>query len=251
MNSSNSKNQSWKKIQTLSLFAVSAVLGFAAVTVLSSQWVAQTNQQSCTDSDGGRNLKERGWVTFTTPYTPLGQKNDTCLRITGSPEFPTYESVSECSGTDCLLNELSCNADGNYQEEFFRCPNVCRDGVCDTCGNYFVEANEECDVGPADNGRPGGYCTAECKLSPCTDSDGGRDQFVFGNTFNGIGDNMFSLDFCDGNTLFESYCDNNRVEQVEIKCANDCRDGACLPKAGQGSTCGKGICEEGDDQPLL
>jgi len=68
----------------------------------------------------------------------------------------------------------------------------------------------------------------------CTDSDGGKDYFVYGEAESSDGINTaYDNDECGGvlgNVLKEVYCDNGRILAETHECENGCSQGTCLTK---------------------
>ncbi len=73
----------------------------------------------CTDTDGGKDYYKKG-----TTLNQGWKRTDSCTDMTRG-------SVYECSGSYCNLAEYTCG-DGNTPvvEEYYRCPNGCKNGVC-------------------------------------------------------------------------------------------------------------------------
>ena len=271
--------------KTLCIFAISVAVGASCyamiffATATSFHLAAQSTALSCTDTDGGRNLAERGWLTFSTPGIPWGQVNDNCVLITGKTGFPTYESLEECSGANCFLVEESCNGN-RRQEEYIPCPHGCSNATCGepaegTCtdsdnANDFVKGTRRYssgDTGVIDDdvcmwdgtmhehycnssryavgegrtcefGCANGACIGQAPTPvTCSDSDGGKNEFVKGIAKSSTRGS--SEDFCDGNSVYEKYCEGSEYSFTKIPCANGCKDGACLPAPNEGTkTCG-------------
>ncbi|HLC60789.1 MAG TPA: alkaline phosphatase family protein [Candidatus Nanoarchaeia archaeon] len=106
--------------------------------------------------------------------------------------------------------------------------------------------------------------TVESPVQQCTDSDGGKDYYVKGQTTEcdysildtvqggGTGGCPFAEDSCltesiqsilrendpvakrpaTKNTLQEFYCERNKLQSVYYECPNGCKDGACAQSAG-------------------
>ncbi|MDP2947380.1 MAG: hypothetical protein Q8N88_04655, partial [Nanoarchaeota archaeon] len=102
------------------------------------------------------------------------------------------------------------------------------------------------EVYQCSNGCSDGACLEENQTASCTDSDGGLNYYVKGNTTNvkHLGGNWDEEDKCEGNLLNEYYCEITSFEgsilnqgRVEVyQCSNGCSDGACLEE-NQTATC--------------
>lgn len=86
-----------------------------------------------------------------------------------------------------------------------------------------------------------------CPMEGCEDSDGGRNYYEMGYTYDPNGSFESPMDYClDDSYLVEYFCENSESNFVEYNCASEgliCREGACraLQKCSeQGGT----ICEE-------
>jgi hypothetical protein len=64
-------------------------------------------------------------------------------------------------------------------------------------------------------------------VSPCTDSDGGKNYYVKGSADAPTGRLDDACD-TDGTRLFEYYCSNGQQLQDQYSCPYGCRDGACV-----------------------
>ena len=62
----------------------------------------------------------------------------------------------------------------------------------------------------------------------CTDSDGGKKQYVFGTVTGPLVTGTMRSDICTGNSVRELFCNsNNKAEPTLISCPNGCEDGVC------------------------
>ena len=78
-----------------------------------------------------------------------------------------------------------------------------------------------------------GYvCSSGNCVTSCTDSDGGKNYYVKGETKDSLGNN--GTDYCYGsvNGVFkyvgEFFCENNKQNSEGYYCQNGCIDGACI-----------------------
>ena len=90
--------------------------------------VETTSPATCIDSDGGRNLEQRGEVSF--------------------QELEIRSVIDYCT-TDTQLVEYTCGTGLNTQESIHECPYGCREGRCNpqpttvsTCGDGICTADE-------------------------------------------------------------------------------------------------------------
>lgn len=124
------------------------------------------------------------------------------------------------------------------------------------CGNGRVEAPEQCDIGTAcSDGRICEIGTCLCKPAlcvtassasssgGCTDTDGGKNYYLFGRFTNFVFGNTVLPDFSDvcfkdnnhnpsidPNILLEGYCgDDGFGHQEQYTCPYGCANAACLP----------------------
>ncbi len=109
----------------------------------------------------------------------------------------TEEAVLACVG---LFEGESCELSAELS--------VCRDGLCtpSTCGNQYIDPNEQCDGTPV-----GGYeCSSDCLLEVCG---------------NGVIDPGEECDCGDGSDSFgpqENRCENSTNSDVNGFCRADC-----------------------------
>jgi|GEM_PF-3343122 len=197
---------------------------------------------TCTDTDGGLDYYVRG-----------------NLNLTNSPQIG-YNTYSEdfCSGN--ILREVYCNVSGvvdgvnGYSQIYYSCPNGCEGGVCIAsigCKSPaginqedFVNCiyNGEGCEGKYDLNGDGMYtivgdvpCYNEMVTATCTDSDGGLDYYVKGNTKGSTYLNINEIgtltDHCYNNTyLNEGGCEEGWTGWYSYNCPNGCKDGACVPE---------------------
>jgi len=169
--------------------------------------------------------------------------NMTCSNGACIPMEYCGDGICSASTESCSTCSLDCGS----------CPSVCGNGICET-------------------GEDSNNCSSDCPLAAtCTDSDGGRNYYVKGNTsgLNAGGSPASFTDFCDasnrlqeyicgasGEVLFDYYtcsCSNGACITMEY-----CGDGICSASTESCSTCsldcgscpsicGDGICETGED----
>ena len=111
-----------------------------------------------------------------------------------------YEGYSKCGIAEYSLGNPNCNN---------KCSPVCGNGICEE-GEQFNNA-----------------CTADCKVSKCTDSDSGINYYQKGFMKSGAND-AGQWDACYNNKqLVEYYCEGNVGKKLLFDCPNGCSDGAC------------------------
>jgi len=91
-----------------------------------------TEQSSCVDSDGGKNIYIKGAAKSFNSKTTLYVGEDSCATPNDGPAKYTT-GLSSCSGNNCYVNENYCGPYQNAvipQHKFVQCPNGCTDGAC-------------------------------------------------------------------------------------------------------------------------
>ncbi|MFH0936119.1 MAG: hypothetical protein V1815_00380, partial [Candidatus Woesearchaeota archaeon] len=194
--------------------------------------------ETCTDSDGGKNIYVKGYGTGTN--TPAGPVYDTCID-------PKRVDELICQGTEIADTTLDCPdgylcSDGACvnQTQTIRsskyCLSIggsCKSNTCTSYNNcdYIVDVvcdNDHC-------------CKGSCTLPTnqtqmCTDSDGGKNIYVKGTL---IFNTEEYTDYCkdlttstnplyEGKILNEMYCTSNGYSSIEYVCPYGCLDGACI-----------------------
>ncbi len=169
---------------------------------------------ACTDTDGGEDIYVKGnttgvWDSYGPGSTTVSSHQDYCRS--------NYGTVN---GLPKGVGEYFCNDDSRKSEKYYDCPNGCEDGIC--------VPDEVPEAAPA-----------------CTDTDGGEDIYVKGNTtgvwdFYGAGSTSVSShqDYCRSNYgtvnglpkgVGEYYCnDDDRKSEKYYDCPNGCEDGVCV-----------------------
>ena len=125
------------------------------------------------------------------------------------------DSYGPCEGKNgCVLAEHYCNKDGTVGKLTYDCPNGCKNGACD-----YVDTPK------------------------CTDSDGGKDEFVAGKTYTTDGDSHY--DVCYGqSSVVEYYCYYGNIEKETISCPASCNGNTC-----SSSVCVNGACVNSSSPP--
>lgn len=153
----------------------------------------------CQDSDG-YDIYTVGKVAYGYGNEPTSAKGDYC-------DF----YVNGADARVGLLREGYCDGK-TYKEDLIKCGNgyVCRSGKC---------------------------VQGDSSLSMCSDSDGGKDEFVAGELV-GIGGsgkddcyiNEAMTSDCSGSgcSVYEYYCDGETRAWEVVPCAKGCKDGVCL-----------------------
>jgi hypothetical protein len=127
-------------------------------------------------------------------------QNGACVNISGTGTNQcTFGNNSACqtsTHTECNTSKQCVTVNGAGT-------NVCTLGNDSTCG--------------------GGNGT-------CTDTDGGRSYFVYGDvsSHDSINGNRRFYDSCSGGQLTEQYCDGNNSKTETYWCNNGCSSGACI-----------------------
>jgi hypothetical protein len=151
-------------------------------------------------------------------YAEVCKKADECTNDSDCPQVPCIPSqcpVNRCIDGKCVLkyDNPTC---GNGK---------CEQGEADECPSC-VYSNPPCEA-PCKVGT----CPKDCNQNKCTDSDGGIDYYVKGETAvcptTGNGVCTAAADSCSGNYLNEFYCNGNSISSLTYNCLNGCLDGAC------------------------
>lgn len=224
---------------------------------ISYMGICQSNSSAstelCTDTDGGKNLLEKGAVN------EAGQN-------------ATWDACAGVNG----LQEWHCDS-GKAIAETMQCPNgtVCEDGMCtgdicadsdggktpgvkgtaskgafqaeDSCSDSKHVIENYCEGNTAKNGivecgAMEGCSDGACvQQSVCFDSDAGDGILERGTATTGGG--AFT-DYCEnGSAVHEYWCDGNSVKESVKACSADyaCNDGKCVYQNCLDSDAGKDI----------
>jgi hypothetical protein len=228
----------------------------------------EEQQETCTDTDGGRNYYEYG-----TTYTSTEKEVDVCEKT--------------------ILTEYYC--EGNeIKKETFKCEYGCENGACTRQGCTETDKGDDpytygivyygdnkyedyctettgytaaqvpsklveyyCDGNTVKNKTytcEGTCSKGQCVKQTCTETDKGRDYETKGQT-TGYLDGIYGLyiDYCTETTgytaaqvpskLVEYYCDGNVVKKETVECQQgyQCSDGRCTKQ----ETCTE--TDDGDD----
>ncbi|MFH1256948.1 MAG: dockerin type I domain-containing protein, partial [Candidatus Diapherotrites archaeon] len=215
--------------------------GILALQIVAGTRIAERcNQDYCKDSDSGLSYYIKGTTTW------------------GASSGAEGSSTDYCSGPDYLV-ESYCSVN-NFKQAEYKCANGCKDGACvcpkpyhgispdgrcvwscsegttpDTASNECICKEGYVETGTDQFGRR--VCTLQGN-APCTETDGGRNEFVKGTLTGGsygtVGYNHGPFtDYCNTNyapkQLIEYFCANTVTVQFNlIECANGCTDGACI-----------------------
>ncbi|MEN9625982.1 MAG: hypothetical protein RL557_310 [archaeon] len=202
---------------------------------------AAVSGAKCTDSDNGKNYSIKG-------KTCLGKRclEDSCNRNNLTEFFcgkgiirnESYDCSKEgkiCSDGACVATCTDeCTTENAKQCSSIGVPQICaKDGDSDSCLEWKN----------LDNCGAGQNCSAgNCIIYPsCTDSDGGKNYGVKGNTLvkqNGsVSSGKNATDYCtDSKVLMEYICENNDALGVPYNCPNSCSNGACTQNSTSNST---------------
>jgi len=179
--------------------------------------VEETTTQTCTDSDGGDNKWEKGYLTIN------GEKYGEEFCYT-QEQGDLYGSVGE---SFCINNGKGTST-SNPRE----CPNGCEDGACICAANPCDDGTlPDCEI-------MGEECICEaCPEQPaCTDSDGGMDYYVKGSCEDDKGGQVSDGCIVGGEHdgwLREVACgdlgEGLQCLLYDYQCPNGgCQDGACI-----------------------
>lgn len=203
----------------------------------------------CTDSDGGLDY---------------GVKGTTTLRSDVYVDYCNHAGVvSECSGSECYLNEHYCYSDSKVgQKSDIVCPNGCKDGTCvkgEDCKAVTVDYEGFIDC--IYNGRNckslydlngdgvysaerdatncfNKYYYGKTTTTICTDTDVGKNYNVIGETVekNCNGNYCYTSstdDLCNSqSSLRELFCGSDGKRYGEdYNCPNGCVGGVCISES--------------------
>jgi len=177
--------------------------------------------ESCTDSDGGKNYYEKGYIHANFGHQHNIDREDRCAIITqGSIEEGSYYStyVGSCGGNNCYIEEHFINTSYDYcagEVDMYNCPNGCKDGACvnETVPEgqcCYFESSGSCigildqaactQVGGAFNSIPCDYVT-NCQTVCCCNGDSylygvnsGYCTDILGGTSNGLSSEISELE---------------------------------------------------------
>lgn len=198
------------------------------------KWERCGEEQTCTDSDRGKNYYKKGTVT-------KGGRTETdeCAYCTGLLPSPV---------TCGAVKEFYCQ-ENNIKNTTYVCPNKCENSACIKCAEQGEMcggiAGIECCSGltcQLEGSYPdaSGTCISPIK---CTDSDGGKNYYKKGVTYGrhqvGQGPEIKNwTDYCTekADALIEFSCrsltypnsDPLDVWSDYYNCPNGCRDGVCI-----------------------
>ncbi len=181
----------------------------------------QVQNQTCTDSDGGKNYYVKG--TATAGSQSLSDHCNDKYSLTekfcsgNEIKWETYNCPHGCSEGACMLN-ASINTTCIKKEDKCCLGDKCVSSSV-TCSKGYIPIFEGCNE----------QCVPKkgCKPSHCTDSDGGANYYTFGYINSSIGG--YSPDKCaDDKTLIEQYCSNEYPADISFKCPNGCKEGVCV-----------------------
>ncbi|MFH1784964.1 MAG: Kazal-type serine protease inhibitor family protein [Candidatus Micrarchaeota archaeon] len=214
------------------------------------------NQNNCVDTDGGKDLFNKGVATSTN----------------GSVFSDNCKGIQKVSEAYCELQTAK-------SEEFF-CPTgyVCENGACKEAecsdsdggktigvkGTVIESNNTSIDSCVDSNTLKEYYCNNTkieseniacgagnicengiCKEATCADSDGGKDEMEKGTATKG---SISQSDSCSGSSAVkEYYCENNSVKNEIIDCDSgyECASGECVEITCVDSDGGKDKMEKG------
>jgi hypothetical protein len=204
---------------------------------------------SCNDSDGGKNISEKG-----TASSPSGSITDSCKSDRdleeafcdgndARSETLGCPSTQECKGGACVLKTvaapLSCE-DSDFGQEYYVPGSVKSGGlqyndVCTgltTLKEYYCEGGAIRDaIHPCQSGErcENGRCAVPDRV--CTETDGGNDIYNKGTLTSGsVLSETTRTDSCsDSNTVREYYCTGSDFASELRDCPSgyECQNGEC------------------------
>ncbi len=215
----------------------------------------ETNQ-TCTDSDNGKNYYVKGTVISDGPDDLLSPLvfTDNCIVYVTSPFTDSYQTKDSCTNTDnrCSVREGYCIKDSYYYNiEDRECPYGCIDGACNSAPitNQTNVTHLECknNACVAVNGTGTNLCNtnADCNLTgnqtnitlapnnKCVDSDGGKNYFVYGRLSgtDSWGNVIDQPDTCASQiAVVERFCESYSYSYEYYYCPKSCQNGACVYK---------------------
>ena len=91
--------------------------------------ISGVNVTTCTDSDGGNDISEKGTTTGKRSIND----NTIITRVDLCTWFPNggpTNHLTKCSGADCGIYEYYCGESGEVAGQLHNCSNSCNDGTC-------------------------------------------------------------------------------------------------------------------------
>jgi hypothetical protein len=157
----------------------------------------------CKDSDKGIDTFTKGTITSTNLATGVIEDDaDSCYNLRQNIGL-----TSSCeAGTYCYLHEYHCNVINRRLTSaliLMPCYNGCKDGAC------IPDSKNEI-------------------LSNCTDSDGGMNYYIKGNSTDSI---KTLIEGCvdSSNNVREFFCgEDGKIYSEDYDCPNGCKEGACI-----------------------
>lgn len=209
--------------------------------------VNDTRSKSCTDSDEGINLKEKGYV--------VGEEDgddffleDSCINDSSVLERSCVEGRPQATIQDCTEGRYCDNGACIYDSV----PSTCADtdgganyeeaGTVSVTGQEVGKYNDYCNGSTLFEAYCLGEvvswitinCSEKCENGSCfvysvqcSDTDSGIDSEKFGAVIVSSKDSTAYQDKCEGDTLKEAYCLNNDVAWIDLTCAEGCKSGRC------------------------
>ena len=227
-------------------------------------------EQRCSDSDGGKNVLEKG-----TAEQDGTKGTDSCVNSTHIIEYYcanekiTSETTAcpqdhKCDAGRCAAalapppSRSECTDSDNGADKFtFGWVEYNGNTYRDECPTIYQVKEYYCQNGSLASTNivcPTGYqCTGgRCNQAPqvCDDTDSGKDKFTKGTVtiYSGYDTKSVSVDYChDDVSVFEYFCDGTNLDSETIDCGTDyaCNNGKCVYQECRDSDGGQNLMTHG------
>ncbi|MBW2991408.1 hypothetical protein KY348_06940 [Candidatus Woesearchaeota archaeon] len=156
---------------------------------------------------------------------------DGCAQISTITGEISY--ISHC----CCMEKPACAKEGekvNKNPGMGPTDGQCCEGLTEIMVSRSYSVCVNCGDGVCKSPENAKNCPQDCAETKCSDSDGGKDQYVAGRTCVGSeckADSCITLCADPGGCraqLIEYYCDGNNIESQMFECPNGCSSSACI-----------------------